>query len=119
MNYDDELRMRPTRLNGDIAGPNDYVVIWRGITVGRILQQPGTPVGKPNWFWGVNLPGQPQPAAHRGICSDIEECIRRFKVVWSGVKAGLTDEATDAARRTEQRGGELKKWRGDRSSDTP
>ncbi|MGM4896978.1 hypothetical protein [Tardiphaga sp. 839_C3_N1_4] len=84
MNYDDELRMRPTRLNGDVAGPNDYVVMWRGITVGRILQQPGTPVGKPNWFWGVNLPGQPQPTAHRGICSDIEECKRRFKVVWSG-----------------------------------
>ncbi len=36
-----------------------------------------------------------------------------------GVKAGLTDEAIDAARRTEQRGGELKKWPGDRSSDTP
>ncbi len=30
-------------------------MIWRDITVGRILQQPGTPVGKPNWFWGVNL----------------------------------------------------------------
>jgi hypothetical protein len=30
MNYDDELRMRPSRLNGDVAGPNDHVVIWRG-----------------------------------------------------------------------------------------
>lgn len=45
MSYDDELRMRPTRLNGDVAGPNDYVVIWRDITVGRILQQPSTPIG--------------------------------------------------------------------------
>jgi hypothetical protein len=57
----------------------------------------------------VNLPGQPQSAAHRGICSDIEECKRRFKVARSGVKAGLTDEAIDAARRTEQRGCEVKR----------
>jgi hypothetical protein len=112
MNYDDELRMRPTRLNGDVAGPNDYVVIWRGITVGCILQQPGTPIGKPNWFWGVNLPGQPQPAAHRGICSDIEECKRRFKVVWSGVRAGLSDDAIAAARRADERAGERPKWPG-------
>jgi hypothetical protein len=118
MNYDDELRMRPTRLNGDVASPNDYVVIWRDITVGRILKQPGTPVGKPNWFWGVNLPGQLQPAAHRGICSDIEECKRRFKVVWSGVRAGLSDDAVDDARRAEERAGERRKWPGaDRGDD--
>jgi hypothetical protein len=43
MNYDDELRMRPTRLNGDITGPNDYVVIWRGITVGPSSSSPACP----------------------------------------------------------------------------
>ena len=78
MNYDDELRMRPTRLNGDVASANDYVVIWRDITVGRILQQPGTPVGKPNWFWGVNLPGQPQPRhlqRHRGMQTALEFAV--------------------------------------------
>jgi hypothetical protein len=80
----DELRLRPARLNGGPPAPDDFEVFWRDISVGRILKQPGAPAGKPSWFWGVILPNKPQPAYHRGICSDIEECKRRFKVAWSG-----------------------------------
>jgi hypothetical protein len=85
----DELRLRPTRLNGDPPAPDDFEVFWRDTPVGRLLKQPGAPAGKPNWFWRVILPNKPQPAYHRGICSNIEECKRRFKVASSGVRATL------------------------------
>ncbi|QND69835.1 hypothetical protein [Tardiphaga robiniae] len=40
--YDNELGLRAIRLDGKIAG---YVVVWREITINRILQ-PGTPAEK-------------------------------------------------------------------------
>ena len=74
----DRLLLRPTVIGGDTA-PDDYQVIWNGMAIGRILKQPGVPLGRPNWFWGVAFPGRPQPSGHRGNCSDLEECTRRFK----------------------------------------
>lgn len=85
----DQLFLRPTVIAGDRL-ENDYQIIWRDLPIGRILQQPGIPYGRPNWSWGVAFPGQPQPPAHRGLCSDLEECKRRVKVVWSGIRPGLT-----------------------------
>jgi hypothetical protein len=87
---DEQLSLRPTVIAGDRLD-NDYQIIWRGMSVGRIQQQPGIPVGRPNWSWGVAFPGQPQPPGHRGLCSDLEECKRRVKVVWSGVRHALTE----------------------------
>lgn len=87
---DEQLFLRPTVIAGDRLD-KDYQIIWRGMSVGRILEQPGVPIGRPNWAWGVAFPGQPQPPAHRGLCSDLEECKRRVKVVWSGVRAALTE----------------------------
>jgi hypothetical protein len=74
-----------------IAGekaPDDYEVHWNGLPIGRILKQPGVPAGRPNWHWGVSLPGRPQLPSHRGHCSDLEDCKRRFKMVWAGIKPG-------------------------------
>ena len=94
---DDPLILRATIIAGDRL-ENDYQVIWNGLPIGRILQQPGVPHGRPNWSWGVSFPGRPQLPNHRGLCSDLEECKRRFKVVWSGIRAQLTDADVDHAR---------------------
>jgi hypothetical protein len=73
----DHLLLRPTAIGGDTA-PDDYQVIWNGMPIGRILKQPGVPLGRPNWFWGVVFPGRPQPSGHRGLCTDLEECKPGF-----------------------------------------
>jgi hypothetical protein len=67
----DQLLLRPTVIGGD-AAPDDYQVIWNGMPIGRILEQPGVLLGRPNWFWGVAFPGRSQPSGHRGNCSDLE-----------------------------------------------
>jgi hypothetical protein len=61
----DHLLLRPTVIGGDTV-PDDYQVIWNGMPIGRILKQPGVPLGRLNWFWGVAFPGRPQPSGHRG-----------------------------------------------------
>jgi hypothetical protein len=58
----------PTVIAGD-RHPDDYQVVWRDIPIGRILKQPGVPVGRPNWHWGVAFPGRPQPASHRATAA--------------------------------------------------
>jgi hypothetical protein len=92
--------LRLTVIGGDTA-PDNYVVVWNDLPIGRILMPLGVPMGRPNWFFGVTFPGRPQPAGHRGNCGDIDECKRRFKAVWAGIRAGLSDADIETARRVE------------------
>jgi hypothetical protein len=96
---DEQISLRKTTFGDGEAYPDDWRVFWRGLPVGRILKQPGVPYGRPNWRWGVNFDQRSQHADHKGICADIEECKRRFKVAWSGVRDGLTEQDIETARR--------------------
>jgi hypothetical protein len=89
--------LRPTLIAGETA-PDNYQVFWSDLPVGRIPKQPGVPVGRPNWHWGAAFPGRPQPTGHRGNCSDLEECKRRFKATWAGIHADLSVVDIEAAR---------------------
>lgn len=95
------VALRKTVVGGD-ALPDDFLVIWDKLPIGRILRQPGIPSDRPNWSWGIILPTRPQLSWMRGICSDLEECQRRFKVAWSAVHRELTIADVDALRRAEQ-----------------
>lgn len=96
------LTLRKTVIGGETA-PDDYLVIWDQIPIGRILKQPGVPDRRPNWSWGVIVPTKPQMDWMRGTCSDLEECQRRFKVAWSAVHARMTDDDVEKLRQAEQR----------------
>jgi hypothetical protein len=100
----DRLFLRATVIGGDRLD-NDYQVVWKGLPIGRILQQPGVPEGRPNWAWGVIIPSKPQRPTHRGLCSDLAECKRHFRVVWKAIRPTLTGEDIDALRHKERRGG--------------
>jgi hypothetical protein len=105
----DQLFLRPTVIGGDRL-EHDFEVIWDGIRIGRILQQPGVPVDRPNWSWSVAFPHKPQASDHRGLCSDREECQRRFKVAWKAVHARLSPSDIEAARRQQE--DTRKRWPG-------
>jgi hypothetical protein len=50
--------MRPTVIAGETA-LDDYQVFWRELLIGRILKQPGVPMGRPNWLLeSALLPGR-------------------------------------------------------------
>ena len=91
----DHLLLRPTAIGGDTA-PDDYQVIWNGMLIGRILKQPGVPLGRPNWFWGVAFPGRPQPSGHRGQRPrGVQAAVQGSR---AGIQAGLSEADIEAAR---------------------
>jgi hypothetical protein len=88
---DDPLKLRKMAFDG-IQYDDDWLVMWRGIPVGRILKQNDAPLGKPRWWWGVNFDQRPQGGDGRGVGTDLEDCKRQFKVAWQRVRTGLTAE---------------------------
>jgi hypothetical protein len=90
----DQLSLRPTVIAGE-KGKDDYLVIWNGISIGRIPEVTAVG-GRDAWNWGVSFPHQPQLPAHRGQESDLEEC-KRFKVVWGAIHRELTETDVGAA----------------------
>jgi hypothetical protein len=81
----DQLTMHATVIAGE-KGKDDYVVIWNGITIGRVLKVAGVG-GRETWNWGVAF----QLPAHRGQAGDLDECKRGFKVIWSAIHRELTE----------------------------
>ena len=65
----DQLTMRPTVIAGE-KGKDDFVIVWNGITIGRILKVSAVG-GRWAWSWGVAFPQRPQLPAHRGQASGL------------------------------------------------
>lgn len=96
------IALRKTVIGGETA-PDDYVVIWDGLPIGRIMRQPSVPTGNPNWSWGIILHVKPQTNAMRGTSHDLEECQRRFKEAWLDTYRSLTDADVEMLRHLERR----------------
>jgi hypothetical protein len=90
----DQLTVRATVIAGE-KGKDDFLVIWNGISIGRVLKVAGV-AGRETWNWGVAFPRMPQLRSHR--TGDLEECKRRFKVVWSAIHRELTEADVEAVR---------------------
>jgi hypothetical protein len=78
---------------------DDFEVFWDGIPVGRILRQPGVPIGKPNVYWGVSFGGRPQSLGHAGLVATIDEAKVRLKLAWSAVRPTITEQDVARERR--------------------
>lgn len=74
-------------------------------------------MGKPNWWWGIHFGGLPQPAAYKGISADLDECKRRFKLAWSGLRPRLTEADIEQARRHKTDIEKRAKWPGTKFPD--
>jgi hypothetical protein len=73
---------------------DDYTVIWRGLSIGRIMKGSGVPSQAPQWWWGCNVYGKPG-ASGNGTGVDLDDCKTAFKAAWGRIRAGLTDEDID------------------------
>lgn len=95
-----DLTLRKTVIAGETA-PDDYVVMWNGLRVGRILRV-GAVGGGTGWNWGASFPHKPQPPSHRGQADDLDDAKRRFKAVWSAIERDLTEDDIRRAREEEE-----------------
>jgi hypothetical protein len=90
----ESVALRPTVTDGK-RQEDDYEVIWRGLPIGRIMKPPG----EPHWWWGCNVYGQPPTANDRGPAINFKDCQLRFKIAWTRIRAGLTEEDIAVASR--------------------
>jgi hypothetical protein len=90
----DSVALRPTVIDGK-RQEDDYEVIWRGLLIGRIVKPPGDP----HWWWSCNVYGQPPAASDRGPGINFKDCQLRFKIAWTRIRAGLTEEDVAIASR--------------------
>ena len=94
---DKPLTLRKMIIDGKTI-VDDFEVFWDDIPVGRILRQPGVPIGKPNVWWGVSFGGRPQSADRKGIVTTIDEGKARFKLAWSAIRPTITDQDVERER---------------------
>lgn len=96
----EKLTLRKMTFEG-IPYEDDWLVIWRGLAVGRILKQSGIAYGKPNWFWSITYHGAVRPAAGSGVAKDLEDGKAGFKAAWAELRGRLTDEEIERFGRQE------------------
>jgi hypothetical protein len=88
MSDDETIALRVTEIGGQRYA-DDFTVIWRGMSIGRIMRAPGVPPHVPQWRWTSNVPGKPGGGSGSG--SDLDDCKAQFRAAWATIHAGLTD----------------------------
>jgi hypothetical protein len=92
----DELFLRRAVIGGETA-PDDYVVIWEGLSIGRIHKTVAVGGGQ-SWQWSCFLANVPQRSEHRGRVDSLNEAKRRFKGAWAELQSRLSYDEIKAAR---------------------
>ena len=90
----ESVALRLTVVDGQ-QQEDDYEVIWRGLPIGRIMKPPSDP----HWWWTCNVYGQPLAGNDRGPGINFKDCQFRFKVAWTRIRAGLSEEDISVAER--------------------
>lgn len=97
---DERLSLRKMSFDG-IEYDDDWLVIWRDVSIGRILKQSGVAYGKPNWSWSITYHGPVRPAVGSSVATDLEDGKAGFKSAWAEFRARLTDEEIERFKRQE------------------
>src|SRR2546421_12735028 len=90
MSDDESLIMRTTVIAG-IRYADDYAVIWRGMSIGRVMKAIGASSDKPQWSWNVYLYGRPSSADDSGNGHDLDGAKAKVREAWARIRAGLTE----------------------------
>jgi hypothetical protein len=89
MTDDEAIVLRATAIAGK-RYDDDFSVIWRGMSIGRIMQASGVPAHLAQWSWNCSVHGKPGASAS-GSGVDLEECKAKFKMAWMAIRAELTE----------------------------
>jgi hypothetical protein len=95
--YDRQFRNHRNARHRDRWQATDYQVIWRGLSVGRIMKSSGVPAHLAQWSWTSYVHGKPGAGAN-GNGTDLDDCKAKFKAAWAPIRAGLTEDDIASAR---------------------
>jgi hypothetical protein len=90
------LTLRATVIAGK-RYDDDFTVIWRGMSIGRIMQASGVPAHLAQWSWNCSVHGKPGASAN-GSGTDLDDCKAKFKAAWTAIRAGLSEDDIASAR---------------------
>lgn len=91
------LFLRKTVIGGQTA-PDDYVVIWEDLPIGRIFKGSGIGGGA-IWSWSCSLPNVPQHGRYRGGAASLAEAKSLFERAWEELQGEISHSQIEEARR--------------------
>src|SRR4051794_270176 len=91
-----DLTLRRTVIGAQTA-PDDYVVIWDGLPVGRIFKSIDVGGGAA-WSWSCFLPNVPQPSPHRGRAGNLKAAKVQFRAAWADLQSQISYDQIREAR---------------------
>lgn len=92
-----DLTLRKTVIGGETA-PDDYIVIWEDLPIGRIMRSVAVGGGD-TWSWSAGLPNVPQRPSHRGRADTLDLAKAAFRKAWDELRDDLSYEDVREARR--------------------
>jgi hypothetical protein len=95
---DETIALRATVIDGN-GYPDDYRVVWRGLSIGRIMKGTGSPIHAPQWWWECNIYGQPSLGGGWGTGLDLDDCQVKFRTAWERIRANITEDDISEAHR--------------------
>jgi len=75
MSADETLVLRTTVIAG-IRYADDYAVVWRGMSIGRIMKAIGAASDKQQWAWNCYIHARPSSADESGSGHDLDNANR-------------------------------------------
>jgi hypothetical protein len=97
---DDEpltLTLRTTVIAG-IRYADDYAVVWRGLSIGRIMKAIGAASDKQQWAWNCYIHGRPSSADDSGTGHDLADAKAKFREAWVRIRAGRARHYAESSR---------------------
>ena len=107
MTDDETIALRATVIAGK-RYEDDFTVIWRGVSIGRIMKTSGVPTHLAQWSWSCSVHGKPGASAN-GNGVDLEHCKAQFKAAWAAIRDGLSEETSRARESTPRTA--VRRWR--------
>lgn len=101
MTDDETLTLRATVIGGERC-QDDYEVLWRGLSIGRIRRANGS-AGTELWAWNCWLAGRPCKADEAGGGASLDDAKAQFRQVWHGIREALTEADIARAKRYAER----------------
>jgi hypothetical protein len=97
MTDDETIALRATVIAGK-RYEDDFTVIWRGLSIGRIMKSSGVPSHIPQWSWTCYVHGKPG-AGGNGTGVDLDGCKQHFKTAWARIRGSFSDDDIARAHR--------------------
>src|SRR5207302_6357346 len=72
MSDEEALTLRTTVIGG-IRYADDYAVVWRGLSIGRIMKAIGASSDKQQWAWNCYIHGRPSSADDSGTGHGLDD----------------------------------------------